>query len=97
MKISGHKTAKSLENYDPSNSVQRKTEMATALLGAPEEKNLPAEPKERRVLVPTNHHNAFNGFGTQVVKPTEDTSMEDTTDEEELRSVQFEMLRQHED
>ena len=96
MKISGHKTAKSLENYDPSNSVQRKTEMATALLGAPEEKNLPAEPKERRVLVPTNHHNTFNGFGTQVVKPTEDTSMEDTTDEEELRSVHFEILSQHE-
>ena len=99
MKISGHKTAKSLENYDPSNSIQRKTEMAAALLGAPEEKNVPAEPKERRVLVPNNQNTlaeertptpvnlvatqAFHGFGTQVVKPTEDTSMEDTTDEEE--------------
>ena len=99
MKISGHKTAKSLENYDPSNSIQRKTEMAAALLGAPEQKSVPAEPKERRVLVPNNQNalaeektpttvnlvatQAFHGFGTQVVKPTEDTSMEDTTGEEE--------------
>ena len=34
---------------------------------------------------------AFDGFGTQVVKPTEDASMEDTTGEEEAQ-----VLSEHE-
>jgi len=67
MKISGHKCVASLDNYDPSTSLDKRSEMASAMMMAD-----PLAQKPPGNTNPPDEDEGFTGFRTQVPRKQQD-------------------------